>query len=115
VHSLGTLHRFDRPATRFDVPAETAEESNIGGRVDEQLDVDPLADLRFGEHEDPFHDDRRFRLDPARLRRAHVQREVVDRKVDRIAGEDPVDLLDHEGRLERIGVVKVDLMALLER
>src|SRR2546428_10315652 len=50
-------HGFERAASRLNVAHEAAHETDVGGRIDKQLDVDPLAQLGFRENENAFDDD----------------------------------------------------------
>src|SRR5690606_16740450 len=100
-------------AAVLEVAADAAEDADVGGGVDEELQIDLRAQALVDEDEDAFDDDDRPGLDRDRLLAAAVGLEVVDRHRDGLAGLEPLDVLDQELGLERVGVVEVQLAALL--
>src|SRR5205807_10591697 len=104
------------PAARFDVAREPPQEANVGRRVDEELDVDALAQLRLGEHEDAFDDDHLSRLDALRLFEiARMRGEFVHRHFHRRSFRQYIEMPNKQLGLQRIRMIEVDLMPLLGR
>src|SRR6185437_8947370 len=79
-------NRIERAPALGKIPPQAANETNVVGRVDKNLDVHLLEQTRLGEDQNPFEDDNRFRFDCARLVQARVGFEVVKRQLDRFAG-----------------------------
>ena len=62
----------ERSPTRFDVAADAAHQAEVGGGIDEEFDIESLANARFGEHQDAFDDDDGRGLDADGIRFATV-------------------------------------------
>ena len=107
--------RIERATARLNVANETAHETNVGRRVDEQLDVDPLAELRLGQNQNPFDDQHAPRLDALRRRLARMCREVVERNFDRRTFREHIEMSHEQLGLERIGMIEVDFLSLFGR
>ena len=119
VHGLdrGQILRDDRlqvAAAVAHVAHDAPQDAHIGVRIDKELDVQPLAQLRLGKDEDALDDDDLGRADRGRLGRAVVHRVVVDRAFHRLPGAQRVEMLHEQLRVERIRVVVVELFALGE-
>ena len=67
-------HRLEGAAALLDVAADAADDADVGVGVDEDLDVDLLAQRGLDEHEDALDDDHARGLDrgASRLRRVCV-------------------------------------------
>jgi hypothetical protein len=74
----------DKSPSLFEIALDTAQKTNVVGRIDEYSDVHPLDESRLCQHQDPLDDDHRSRIDPQRLLFTDVRLEVVDRLLDRL-------------------------------
>ena len=92
-----------------------AQDAHIRVRLDENLDIQQVAQVGVLENQDALDDDhfRRAHLDG--LVRAVVDAVVIDGAVDRLPGLELLQILDHQIRVERVGVVVILQAALLER
>ena len=114
MHGLdrGQILRDDRLQVAAAVAHDAPQDAHIGVRVDKELDVQPLAQLRLGKDEDALDDDDLGRRDRDRLGRAVMHRVVIRRALDRLPGAQRVEMLHEQWRVERIRVVVVELFAL---
>ena len=91
-----------------DVALQAADEADIGIRIDEDLDIEQLAQLGFGKDQDAFHQDDRLWLDADGLRGARVGLEIVDRQVNLTVFLELSDMGYQQAGIQRVGVVEVD-------
>eukprot|EP00962_Isochrysis_galbana_P000871 scaffold250_cov110-Isochrysis_galbana.AAC.15 len=98
-----------------DVAAEAPYEAQIRLRVDEDLDVARCRHLSLGKDQDSLDEDDAggAHVLPA-LRLARVGGVVVDGHVHRLAVTQRMQVTHQQRRVERIGMVKVDLRTLLD-
>jgi len=108
-------NRLEAPAAFLDVAADPSKSANVGIGVDIDLDVEQLSDALLDEDEDALQDDDRRRLHLARLLGTTVILEIVDRQRDRRATFERLEMRDEQRGLERLGVVVVELAALVVR
>ena len=104
---------FGGAAALFDVALEAADEADVGIGVDEDLDIEQGAQFGVAEDEDALDHDDGFGRDALDAVGAGVGLEVVDGQVDGLPGFELEDVADEEGGVERVGVVEVDLFALV--
>lgn len=117
VHGLdrGQILRHDRlqiAAAVAHVAHDAPQDAHIGVGVDEDLDVQPLTQLRLGKDEDALDDDDLGRDDRDRFGGAVVHRVVIRRARDRLPGAQRVEMLHEQRRVERVRVVIVEFLAL---
>ena len=104
---------FERTAARLNVPHQPPHEADVRRRIDEQFDVDALAQLGLGENQNALHDDHAPRLDALRFLSSGVRSKVVAGHFDRRSFSQHVEMTHEQLRLQRIGMVEVDLRSLL--
>jgi hypothetical protein len=104
-------HRGEAAAALLEVAADAAHQPDVGVGVDEDLDVELIADRGLDEDQDALDQNQRRRLDVAGLGPAGVGDEVVDRHVDRVAGLELGQVLGEERAVEGRRMVVVDLGA----
>ncbi len=98
---------FDGAAALGDVALQPADEPDVGVRVDVDLHVEDLPELGLGVDEDAVHEDDLARLDAARLGRAAVDLEVVDRRLDDHPLLERLEVAHEKLALERVRMVEV--------
>src|ERR1017187_2267245 len=98
---------FHGPAALGQVALQTPDEPDIGIRVDVDPHVEELSQLRLGVDEDAVHEDDLARLDAAGFRRATVDPEVVDRRLDDHPLLERLDMAHKKLALERVRMVEV--------
>ena len=104
---------LDGPAAVLDVAADATHQANVVGRVDVDLDVHRLFELPLGQHQDALDDHDRPRLHGLGLVFAAVRGKVVDRLLDGLSVHQTIEVLPHQLGVERIGMIKVERLALL--
>mmetsp|Transcript_43711 Transcript_43711/g.137262 ORF Transcript_43711/g.137262 Transcript_43711/m.137262 type:complete len:251 (-) Transcript_43711:387-1139(-) len=105
----------DVAATLAHVAQEPPDEARVGVGVHKDLNVEQISELVMREDEDPLDEDDRARHHVDGLRLARVRAEVVLRHLDLLTAQQRLDVLEQQLRVERVGVVKVALLALLRR
>ena len=98
-----------------DVAPQPSDQADVGGGVDEDLQVEALAEGSVPEHQDPVDDDDARRLDHPDPIAAVVLGVVVDRYGDRCAVGERCEVIVEQRPVEGVGVVVVDGAALLDR
>ena len=96
------------PADRH-VAADPTNESRIGVRIDEDLDVEMVADAFIDEEQDAIDDDHIRGCDPLGGRATAMAHEIVHWFVDRHAGRERAKMRLEQVEVERIGMVPVEL------
>lgn len=120
------MHRLDRRQVLADdvlevtaalvhIAQHAAQDALIGIGLDEDLEVEEIAQALILEDQDALDDDDLARLDDLRLLRARVAREVVDGTLDALSLAQRLEMRDEQVRLERVRMVVVDVLALLKR
>ena len=98
-----------------DVPTKSSDQPDVGGGVDEDLEVEPFAQRPIPEHEDAVdHDDPR-RFDHADLVAAVVLGVVVHRNGHGGTVGECREVVVQQRPVEGVGMVVVDGPALLDR
>ncbi len=108
-------HLLHGAAALFDVALQAADEPQIGVGVHEDLDVHQFAQRGIFENQNAVNDDGRARLDAHHFRQAAVRGEVVRGAVNGFPGAQLADVLDQQRRINGIGMVVIELGALVER
>src|SRR5689334_19309042 len=106
---------INRSAALGHVAPQAADEADVVRRVHEDLDVHLLKQARVGEDQYPLDDDNRLRLDQQSLVLPRVRLEIVDRKLDRPARPELLDMMYQQLVIERVRVVEVDGVAIIQR
>ena len=105
--------RLHRPPALADVAQDAPRQTDVGIRIDIDLDVHQVAQLLVLEDQDAVHDDHLRRFYQHGLGHAVVLDERIDRMLDRHVLLERLDVIDHHLRVERLRVVVVELRALL--
>jgi hypothetical protein len=94
---------------------QSSDEANIGIRVYEDLQVHHRSQIGIDQHEDSFDydDGLRFYMDSFGFSRMSCV--LIDRLLDVFAGGKRFEVVDQQFGIERIGVVKVDLVPQVHR
>src|SRR5690606_18373027 len=117
VHGSHGLHplvdnRLDGTPTIADVTLQPANEAHVVVRLDEDPDVEQVAQASIGKDQDAFDQDDALRVDDTDFFRAAVMSKVIDRHTDRLTALQRLDVLYEQFRVQRVGVVEVDRRAL---
>jgi hypothetical protein len=105
-------HGIGRSPAFVDVPLQAADESEVGIRIHEDLDVEHFPERRFGEDQDALHKNDIAWLDSERLGGAAVCGEIIDWHFDGPSVAKSGDVPDQEICFEGVGMIKVELIAL---
>jgi len=97
------------------VSSHSSEDANVGIGVDEQFDVEEVAQLVDGEEQNPFDHDHFVGLDLEGLDGSRVGLEVVDRRLDRLSTFQRLELANKELVIQRVGMVEIDHRQLFAR
>ena len=87
---------------------------HVGVGVHEDLHIHQVAEGLVFEDQDALHDDHPRRMHQHRFRHAVVVGEGILRAVDGLAPAQLLQLLHHQGGVKGVGMVVVELTALLE-
>ena len=101
-------HLGEGSAALLDVALEAPHQADVGVGVDEDLQVHVGAEALIRQHQDPFDDHHRCRLDPTGLGAPHVLSKVVLGDVDRPTGAQVSELVDQQLGLDRVRMIVVD-------
>jgi len=108
-------HVVERASAYMRVALDAPDEPHIGLGIDEHLHIAQLAQPLIDEQQNPVDDDDIGRLDARVLARPEVRDEIIFRLVDRVPRAKCFEMLAEEVEVERIGMVPVQLPALIER
>jgi len=100
--------RVEGAMALIDIALHTADQSDIGIRVDINHDVEQLPELGLVEHEDALDDDHQSGLDPQGLVGPRMAGKIVDGDIDRLAIPQFADVSDDIFVVEGVGMVEVD-------
>src|SRR5688572_22103595 len=106
-------NRLEIAASLFNVTSDATEDSNISICIDKDLHVELIAQLFLDEGQDALNDKNARGDYGARLFKARMGLEVIDGHINSLAPSQLFDVLDEQGRFERIRMVVVKLAALL--
>ena len=115
LHRSGVLRddRLHRSSSLTHIAQDASCQAHIGIGIDKDLDIQDVAQLLILENEDSVDDDNLRRLDSQSLLRAVVLHKRVGWAIDRLTLLESLDMLDHKPSIEGLGVVVVELCALL--
>ena len=110
-----TDHVGHQAPTLDHVTLQPADETNVVRHVDIDLDVEEIAQPLVGKQQYAVHQHDRTRLHVHPARRSRVRRKVVGGLLDRLAARQLLQVRHQQVAVDRIGMVEVDLPALVER
>ena len=105
---------FHGAAAFFDIALQAAHEAEVGVGIHEDFDIHQISQGAVFEDEDAFDQDGGMRLDANHIGLAAMRGKIVGGEVDRLAGAQLAEMLDEEGRLDRVGMIEIELVALFE-
>jgi len=105
---------IERSSAIVRVPLDSANEPDVGIRVDEYLDVAKFPHSRVDEQQDAVDDDYVRGLDARRLDFAQMSDEVVLRLVDRLPPGERLEMCEEQIIVERVRVVPIEFPALAQ-
>src|SRR4051812_4591660 len=108
-------YRIKRAPALGDIAAQTADETKIVRRIDEDFDGHLLEQPWLGEYQNPLDDDDGFRRNAGRGRQARMRFEIVNWKLNRLAGVKLLQMIDEQFVIDGIRVIKVRRVAIIER
>lgn len=97
-----------------DIAQHPPDETDIGIRVDEDLDIQHRPQGGIRQHMEALDNDDRTRGQATGSGPPRVRGEIVDRDVDLLPRPQTHKVLDQGGRLEGIGVIVVDVRPVLD-
>src|SRR6266700_7227768 len=106
---------IQRPPAFRNITPQAPDETNIVGRINEDLNVHLLEQPWFGEDQNSFDDYNRFRIDAGSVGQTRVRAKVVDRQFDRLAGPQFLQVINQQLVVESIGMIKVGLITIIQR
>src|SRR5215831_3650362 len=108
-------YRIKRASALGNVPAQTANETQIVGRVDEDLYVHLLEQAGLRKDQNAFDDYDRLRLDAGRGGQPRVRFEIIDWQFDRLPGIQLLQMIDQQFVVDRVRVIEVRRVTIVER
>jgi hypothetical protein len=108
-------HRLEAAAALGDVPGQAADQALVVVHVHVQPDVHEPAQVGVLQHQDALDEHDVRRLHPPHRTGAAVAGVIIDGHVHRHAGPQVLQVSHQQSRLERLGVVVVDPLALRRR
>ena len=107
---------FVEAASAFDdIAADDADEAFVGVGVDKHLDIHRIAQFRICEHEDALHDEHFGGMHGDGLLATAAGDIRISGHGNGFTSLEPLDVLDHQGKLNGRGMVEVDFLFLLLR
>src|SRR6266496_991210 len=107
--------RFYRAASLCDVAAQPANETNVVRRIDKHPNIQLLKQARIGKDQYAFHYHNRLGFDRASFVQATMCLEIVDWQFNRLARFQPANVLDEQIVIERVGMIEVSDLPIVER
>src|SRR5689334_3572010 len=103
-------HRIERASAFGDVATQAANETNVVGRVDENLDVHLFQQTRLGKDQNAFDDDDGLGIDTSGVGQTSVRAKIVNRQLNRLAGSQLLQVVNQQIVIEGVGMIKVGLV-----
>ena len=105
-------HRAPRPSTLGRVARDAARQPHLVRHVEEEREIEQRTCLGLVQQQNAFHEHDGTRLDQAVVADTPVRHEAIARRPHRSEGAQRAQVLDEEGRIERVRHVVVERGAL---